>query len=53
MDADRARYAPDKSAVALLFIDVINDLGLSRTFPRYLALPMARQIGALNHEVTF
>jgi hypothetical protein len=52
MDADRARYAPDKSAVALLLIDVINDLGLSRTIPRHLALPKARQIAALNHKVT-
>jgi len=43
--------APDKSAVALLFIDVINDL----EFPEgdqllQYALPMARQIAALKRQ---
>jgi nicotinamidase-related amidase len=43
--------APDKSAVALLLIDVINDL----EFPEgdqllHYALPMARQIAALKRQ---
>src|SRR6476620_9501601 len=43
--------APDKSAVALLLIDVINDLELPEGDQLlHYALPMARQIAALKRQ---